>query len=41
MRDEEIEKIIKGDTDYSDLFMLIIPLPMVIFTIVMVVTKFV
>ena len=39
MRDEEIEKIIEGDKDYSDLSMLMITLPMLIFLIVMYIVK--
>jgi len=35
MRDEEIEKIIEGDKDHSDLSMLLIILPMFIFVIAM------
>lgn len=41
LRDEEIERMIEGDKDYSDLSMLLIPLPVFIFIIVMIIIKFV
>lgn len=40
MRDEEIEKIIEGDKDYSDLSMLVIILPMIVFAIAMFMVNF-
>lgn len=39
MSDEEIERIIEGDKDYSDLSMLVIPLPFIIFITVILITK--
>lgn len=39
LADKEIERIIEGDKDYSDLSMLIIPLPMIVFIIVMIIIK--
>lgn len=39
LTDKEIERMIEGDKDYSDLSMLIIPLPMVIFIITIIITK--
>lgn len=40
MRDEEIERIIEGDKDYSDLSMLLIALPMIVFAIAMYMVNF-
>ena len=40
MSDEEIEKIIEGDKDYSDLSMLVIVLPMIVFAIAMCMVNF-
>lgn len=41
LTDEEIERIIEGDKDYSDLSMLLIALPMIVLVIVMIIYKFI
>lgn len=40
MKDEEIERMIEGDKDYSDLSMLLIVLPMIVFVIAMYIFNF-